>query len=157
MGTRCGALDPGVILYLMRQHGMGVGQIEDLLYNRSGLLGLSGLSSNMRDLLASSETAAKEAVAVFVFRLAREIGALAASLGGLDGLVFTAGIGEHAPDIRRMACSALAWLGLSLDEAANARNDQRVSAANSRVEILVIPTNEEAMIARHVMNTLKAD
>ena len=156
MGTRCGTLDPGVILYLLRRHGMGVADIEDLLYNRSGLLGLSGISPDMRALLASGEQAAKDAVALFVFRLTREIGALAASLGGLDGLIFTAGIGEHAPEIRRMACGALGWLGVSLDQEANKRNEGRISPAGSRVEIMVIPTDEEAMIAKHVVSTLGA-
>ena len=156
MGTRCGALDPGVMLYFMRRHGMGAAEIENLLYNQSGLLGVSGLSPDMRQLLASGEAAAKDAVALFVFRLVREIGALAASLGGLDGLVFTAGIGEHAPSIRAMTCDALGWLGLSLDKTANERNDQRISAANSRVQILVVPTDEEAMIARHVVSALDA-
>lgn len=154
MGTRCGTLDPGVILHFMRRYGMGPAQIENLLYNRSGLLGLSGLTPDMRNLLASVEPAAKDAVALFVFRLVREIGALAASLGGLDGLVFTAGIGEHAPEIRKMTCDALSWLGLSLDDAANQRNDSVISSANSRVEIMVIATDEEAMIARNVASVL---
>jgi acetate kinase len=156
MGTRCGSLDPGVMLYFMRRHGMGAAEIENLLYNQSGLLGLSGISPDMRQLLASGEAAAKDAVALFVYRLVREIGALAASLGGLDGLVFTAGIGEHAPSIRTRTCDALGWLGLSLDEAANERNDPRISGANSRVRIMVIPTDEEAMIARHVVSALDA-
>lgn len=150
MGTRCGTLDPGVILHFMRRYGMGAAQIESLLYNRSGLLGLSGLSPDMRNLLESKETAAKDAVAIFVFRLIREIGALVASLGGLDALIFTAGIGEHSPEIRKMTCEGLRWLGLSLDDGANARNDQRISASDSRVGVLVIPTNEEYMIAKHV-------
>ena len=154
MGTRCGSIDPGVILYLMRRHGMGAADIEDLLYNRSGLLGLSGISPDMRALLASPEPAAKEAVALFVFRLAREIGSLAASLGGLDGLVFTAGIGEHAPSIRRMACGALGWLGIALDEAANERGDLCISAPESRAKVLVVPTDEERMIARHTFTML---
>ena len=154
MGTRCGALDPGVLLYFMRRHGMDAAQIEDLLYNRSGLLGLSGLSADMRELLASADPAAKEAVALFVFRLAREIAALTASLGGLDGLVFTAGIGENASEIRRMTCEALAWLGLCLDETANTQNNRWISSADSRVEILVIPTDEEITIARHVISAL---
>ena len=154
MGTRCGTLDPGVVLYFMRRHDMSAAQIEDILYNQSGLLGLSGLSADMRELLANDAPAAKAAVESFVFRLSREIGAMTASLGGLDGLVFTAGIGEHAPQIRRMTCEALGWLGLSLDEPANSRSDQRISTANSRVEVLVIPTDEEAMIARQVVSIL---
>lgn len=156
MGTRCGALDPGVILYFMRRHGMGAEEIERLLYNQSGLLGVSGISPDMRQLLASHEATAKDAVALFIFRLVREIGALAASLGGVDCLVFTAGIGEHAPYIRAMTCAGLGWLGLVLDEGANGRNAERISAAGSRVQVLVIPTDEEAMIARHVVSTLDA-
>jgi acetate kinase len=156
MGTRCGDLDPGVILYFMRRHGMDTAQIEDLLYNQSGLLGLSGFSGDMRILLASSDPAAKEAISSFVFRLAREIGALTASLGGLDGLVFTAGIGEHAPEIRQMTCDALGWFGLSLDDAANRRNDTSISLAESKAKVMVIPTDEETMIANHVVSALKA-
>lgn len=156
MGTRCGTLDPGVILHFMRRYGMGAAQIESLLYNKSGLLGLSGLSPDMRNLLESKEAAAKNAVALFVFRLIREIGALAASLGGLDALIFTAGIGEHSPEIRKMTCEGLGWLGLSIDDAANARNDQRISAADSRVDVLVVPTDEEYMIAKHVARAVGA-
>ncbi len=150
MGTRCGNLDPGVILYFMRRYGMGATQIESLLYSRSGLLGLSGLSPDMRTLSQSKEAAAKDAIATFVFRLVREIGAHIASLGGLDALIFTAGIGEHSPEIRKMTCERLRWLGLALDDSANARNDQRISSPDSRVGIFVIPTNEEYMIAKHV-------
>ena len=155
MGTRCGAIDPGVVLYLIRERGMGASAVEDLLYHRSGLLGVSGLSSDMRELLASSDRGAAEAIELFIFRIAREIGALAASLGGLDGLVFTAGIGENAPEIRRQVGSRAAWLGVSLDDAANARGGPRISSAESRIAVWVIPTDEEAMIARHVLATVR--
>ena len=153
MGTRCGALDPGVVLYLLRERGMTAAAVEDLLYNRSGLLGVSGLSGDMRVLLSSEAQGAVDAIELFTFRVAREIGALAASLGGLDGLVFTAGIGEHAPEIRRQICMRSAWLGLSLDGEANARGDPRISSTDSRVAVWVIPTDEEAMIARHTLAT----
>ncbi|HEY0526260.1 MAG TPA: acetate kinase, partial [Stellaceae bacterium] len=150
MGTRCGALDPGVILYLLRERGMDADAIEDLLYRRSGLLGVSGgIASDMRTLLASAEPAAREAVELFAYRIVRETGALASSLGGLDGLVFTAGIGEHAAEIRERVCAALAWLGLRLDAAANRAGGPRISAAGSAVSAWVIPTDEEKMIARH--------
>lgn len=154
MGTRCGTLDPGVILYFMRRYGMGAAQIENLLYNRSGLLGLSGLSPDMRSLLESKEEAAKGAVALFVFRLVREVGALVASLGGLDALIFTAGIGEHSPEIRKMTCEGLRWLGLSLDDNANRRNDQWISTSDSRIGVLAIPTDEEYIIAKHVTSAV---
>lgn len=156
MGTRCGSLDPGVILYFMRRYGMGAAQIESLLYSRSGLLGLSGLSPDMRTLSQSKEAAAKDAIAAFVFRLVREIGAHIASLGGLDALIFTAGIGEHSPEIRKMTCERLRWLGLALDDSANARSDQKISSPDSRVGIFVIPTNEEYMIAKHVVLAIDA-
>jgi acetate kinase len=155
MGTRCGAIDPGAVLYLIRERGMSASAVEDLLYHRSGLLGVSGLSSDMRELLASSDRGAVEAIELFTFRIAREIGALAASLGGLDGLVFTAGIGEHAREIRRQVCLRTAWLGVSLDDAANASGGPRISSAESRVAVWVIPTDEEAMIARHTLATAR--
>ena len=151
MGTRCGDLDPGAILYLAQEHGMDAKLIEDLLYHHSGLLGVSGISSDMRKLLASDDPHAAEAVELFVFRLARQVGALASTLGGLDGFVFTAGIGEHAAEIRAKACDRLAWLGLSIDEQSNARNADVISAPGSRVVVRVIPTDEEGMIARHVL------
>ena len=156
MGTRCGAIDPGVVLHLIARLGMRAQAVEDLLYNRSGLLGVSGISNDMRALLGSDARRAREAVALFVFRLAREAGALAGTLGGLDGLVFTAGIGEHAPAIRQMACERLGWLGVRLDAAANARGEAVVSAPDSQVEVRVIPTNEEEMIARHTLEALGA-
>ncbi len=151
MGTRCGALDPGVPLYLMRRHGMDAAALEDLFYNRSGLLGVSGVSADMRALSASAEPRAREAIDLFVFRIAREIGALAASLGGLDGLVFTAGIGENSPEIRRLVCARTAWLGLTLDETANRSAEGRISTADSRVAAWVIPTDEEIIIARRTI------
>jgi acetate kinase len=154
MGTRCGALDPGVLLYFLRERGMNADQIEQLLYHKSGLLGVSGLSSDMRELERSSDPRAKEAIELFVFRIARELGALTATLGGLDGLVFTAGIGEHSPEVRRRVCEASRWLGITLDREANARGAERISAADSRVSVWTIPTDEEWMIARQTVNVL---
>jgi len=150
MGTRCGELDAGVVLHLMRQSGMTPDEVESLLYRRSGMLGLSGISSDFRDLLASEEPRARFAVAVFCYRVVRQIGSLAAALGGLDGLVFTAGVGENAAPIREAICRGCAWLGLELDEAANQANRPRISRAGSRVAAHVIPTDENLMIARHV-------
>jgi acetate kinase len=156
MGTRCGALDPGVILYLEQQRGMTAKQIEDLLYKQSGLLGVSGgISSDMRNLLASKDPRADEAVELFVFRIVREIGALTSSLGGLEGIIFTAGIGEHAPEIRARVCARLGWLGVALDEKANARDGDVISTPQSRVAVRVVPTNEEAMIAHHTLDTIR--
>jgi len=149
MGTRCGALDPGVLLWLMDQKRMDARAIEDLLYHRSGLLGVSGLSGDMRTLLASDADGARAAVDQFVYRIGRELGSLAAALGGLDALVFTAGIGEHAAPVRARVCRDAAWLGLELDQAANAAGGPRISSAASRVSAWVIPTDEELMIARH--------
>lgn len=157
MGTRCGSIDPGVLLYLINERGMSAEALEDLLYHRSGLLGVSGLSADMRVLLASEDQRAVDAIELFTFRIAREIGALAVSLGGIDGLIFTAGIGEHAPEIRRQICSHTECLGVSLDDAANQRDDVHISSAESRVAVLVIPTDEEAMIARHTLATIGAD
>jgi acetate kinase len=153
MGTRCGALDPGAVLHLLRR-GMKAGEIEGLLYHRSGLLGVSGIASDMRALLASRAPEAKEAIALFVYRAACEAAALAAALGGIDGLVFTAGIGEHAPTIRAAIAGRLAWLGLELDAAANARGDRRISTPASRVAALIVPTDEQLVIARHTLATL---
>jgi acetate kinase len=151
MGTRPGALDPGAVTYLMRERTMSAVEIEDLLYHRSGLLGISGISSDMRTLLASDDSRAREAVELFVFRAVREIGALTASLGGLDGLVFTAGIGEHALEIRSRICARCAWLGVILDERTNSAGQIRVSTEASRVRVYVIPTDEERMIAEHTV------
>lgn len=154
MGTRCGALDPGVVLYLQQARSLTPGEVEDLLYRRSGLLGVSGLSADMRALLASQDPRAREAVELFVYRLAGEAAALASALGGLDGLVFTAGVGENAPAVRAAACARLAWLGTTLDPAANAAGAGRISAPGSRVEVWVVPTDEEATIARHTLAML---
>jgi acetate kinase len=155
MATRCGALDPGVILYLLRECRMSADQIEQLLYHKSGLLGVSGVSSDMRELERSSDPRAKAAIDLFVFRIARELGALTATLGGLDGLVFTAGIGEHSAEVRRRVCEASRWLGIAIDRAANARGEECISAANSRVSVWVIPTDEERMIARQTVEVLE--
>jgi acetate kinase len=155
MGTRCGSLDPGVLLYLLQERGMDAASIEDLLYHRSGLLGLSGVSSDMRVLLASADPRAAEAIDLFVFRIARELAALTATLRGLDGIVFTAGIGEHAPEIRRLVCERASWLGIVLDHEANRADRPLISAADSRVAVWVVPTNEEAMIARHTLDAVR--
>jgi acetate kinase len=149
MGTRPGALDPGVLLHLVNQHGMSGVELEKLLCKESGLLGLSGISSDMRVLLESTEPRAALTVDYFVHHVAKQIGALAAVLGGVDGLVFTAGIGEHAPTIRARILDACAWLGVTADADANARGGPRISTADSAVSAWVIPTNEELMIARH--------
>ena len=154
MGTRPGTLDPGAVTYLMRERTMSAAEIEDLLYHRSGLLGISGISSDMRTLLASDDLRAREAVELFVFRAAREIGALTASLGGLDGLVFTAGIGEHASEIRSRVCARCAWLGVVLDEPANRAGQMRITAEASGVRAYVIPTDEEKMIAAHTVKQI---
>ncbi len=149
MGTRPGALDPGVVLYLFQGLGMSAQAVETVLYKRSGLLGISGISNDMRDLLASDAASARLAIDYFVYRAAREIGALAAVLGGLDAIVFTAGIGEHSAEVRRRICEASAWLGLQLDRAANDAHATCISAPGSQVSAWMIPTNEELMIARH--------
>jgi acetate kinase len=149
MGTRTGSLDPGVLLYLMDYGGMDAKGLARLLYKESGLLGVSGISPDMRELLASDKPEAQEAVELFCYRIVREIGSLAAALGGLDALVFTGGIGEHAAPVRDRVCRAIGWLGLDLDAAANAADATRISTAGSRVAALVLPTNEEWMLARH--------
>ena len=154
MGTRCGALDPGVMLYLMDECGMSTRDIESLIYKESGLLGVSGISSDMRTLLESKEPYAAEAVELFVYRITRELGSLAAALGGIDALVFTGGIGEHAAPVREKVCRALAWLGIEFDAAANAKDATRISTAGSKIAACVIPTNEEWMIARHTAELL---
>lgn len=148
MGTRSGALDPGVVLYLMDELAMDPRAIEKLLYQESGLLGMSGVSSDMRTLLASDEPRARFAIDVFCYRIARELGSLAAAAGGLDALVFTGGIGEHAAPVRARVMAASEWLGLHLDAAANDANGPRISAAGP-ARAWVVPTNEELMIARH--------
>lgn len=160
MGTRCGSLDPGVILWLEDERHLTATQVEAMLYKHSGLLAVSGgIASDMRTLLASTEPQAKEAVDLFTYRIAREIGALTSSLGGLDGLVFTAGIGEHAPAVREMVCARLGWLGIALDPAANAKDAPKdasvITRPGSRIPVWVIPTNEEAMIAQHTLAIIR--
>jgi acetate kinase len=154
MGTRPGTVDPGVILYLFQNLGLSAKQVEEILYKKSGLLGISGISNDMRDLLGSNEPRARLAVDYFVYRAAKEIGALAAVLGGVDGLVFTAGIGENSAEIRRRICESSSWLGLELDAAANSGKGPRISQPGSKVSAWVIPTNEELMIARHTWRLL---
>jgi len=149
MGTRPGAVDPGVILYLFQGLGLSTKEVETILYSKSGLLGISGLSNDMRNLLASSEPEARLAVDYFVYRAAKEIGALAAVLSGIDGLVFTAGIGENSAEIRQRICESCVWLGIELDTEANLRQGPKISGPASRVSAWVIPTNEELMIVRH--------
>jgi acetate kinase len=154
MGTRTGALDPGVILYLLQAKGMDAKSLEKLLYKESGLLGVSGISQDMRTLLASDKPEAQEAVDLFCYRIVREVGALAACIGGIDALVFTGGIGEHAAEVRRRVCTQLQWLGVKFDDAANGQNKIHVGAADSKVEVLVLPTDEEWMIAQHTCEFL---
>jgi acetate kinase len=155
MGTRSGSLDPGVILYLMDQRKMDARAIEKLIYSQSGLLGVSGISGDMRTLLESEAPTAKLALDLFCYRIRRELGSLAAALGGLDALVFTAGIGENAPIIRSRVCRDASWLGVDVDEEANAQGLERISSGSSRVAVWVVPTNEELMIARHTWRLLK--
>jgi acetate kinase len=157
MGTRSGTIDPGVLLYLQLHERMSVEDIQHLLYHESGLLGVSGLSADMRTLLASREAAAWEAVDLFVFRAAQEIAMMATTLGGLDCLVFTGGIGEHAKEIRSAIGERLAWLGVRIDAAANEEGRERISGGDSPVEVFVIPTNEELAIARHCAEVLRLD
>jgi acetate kinase len=154
MGTRTGTLDPGVILYLMQEREMDAAALEEMLYKRSGLLGLSEISNDMRILLESDDPRAEEAVDVFVYRIKRELGATAAVLGGLDALVFTAGIGENAAEIRSRVCEGTEWLGIRLDAVANLAGGPRISSDDSAVSVWVIPTNEELMIAMHTRDVL---
>jgi acetate kinase len=154
MGTRCGNLDPGVVLYLMDELKMDVRAIETLIYQESGLLGVSGVSSDMRTLQESTDPRAAAAIDLFAYRIGRELGSLAAALKGVDAIIFTAGIGENSATLRKRVCRDAAWLGVELDEAANARNGPRISAVASRVSAWVIPTNEELMIARHTRDVL---
>lgn len=156
MGTRCGSLDPGVVLYMIDQLGMTTREVEHMLYRESGLAGVSGVSGDMRDLMASDKSAARAAIDLYVYRIGREIGSMAAALGGLDALVFTAGIGEHHPAIRAGICNAARWLGVELDGRANESNGPRISSESSRVSAWVIPTDEERVIAKHTMETLRA-
>lgn len=157
MGTRCGALDPGAVLYLLQQRGMTAREVEHLLYSESGLLGVSGTSSDMRALLGSETPAAGEAIDLFVWQIARQAGALASSLGGLDSFVFTAGIGENAPEIRARVADRLRWLGVALDTDANLRGASVISAPFSRVTVRIIPTDEEWMIAIHTADLLREE
>ncbi len=157
MGTRCGVLDPGVILYLMREHHMDETAIEDLIYRRSGLLGVSGISSDMRALRASSDPAAREAIALFVYRIVREIGSMAAASGGVDAIIFAGGIGENDASIRAEVIEGCAWLGAILDPERNGAGEGKISAATSRVSVWVVPTDEERMIVRHTMAVLARD
>lgn len=157
MGTRPGNLDPGVVLYLMQEKGMTEAEILELLYKKSGLLGVSGISNDMRVLLKSEAQHAREAIALFVYRIQREMGSLAAALGGVDGLVFTAGIGEHSPVIRSMIAKDAAWLGVELDPDVNEQGPGLLSTKNSRVSVWALPTNEELMIATHTRDLLEGE
>jgi acetate kinase len=158
MGTRCGAIDPGVLLFLLDRHGLDVQSLERLLSNESGLLGVSGISSDMRTLLEREKTDARaaEAIELFVYRISRELGSMAAALGGLDAVVFTGGIGEHAPSIRARVCSAASWLDIVCDPASNERDGPRISQSMGRVSVWVLPTNEELMIAQHTRQLLRS-
>ncbi|RVA00429.1 acetate kinase, partial [Mesorhizobium sp. M7A.F.Ca.US.002.01.1.1] len=152
MSTRCGALDPGVILHLLQERRLSAEGLVTLLYEQSGLLGVSGISGDMRTLIGSDDPAAAEAVDLFVYRIGREIGSLAAAMGGLDTLVFTAGIGENAPLVRERISAAAAWLGVGLDDERNRGDDEVVSATNSRVDVLVIPADEERAVATEILD-----
>lgn len=154
MGTRSGAVDPGVLFYLMRDRGMRAEDVESMLYHRAGLLGVSGMSSDMRELIASDSPQAREAVELFSYVAARALASLAAALGGLDALVFTAGIGEHAAPVRAMICEQARWMGMEIDPAANAAHRTVISTSSSKVAVCVIPTNEEIVIARHTCRLL---
>jgi acetate kinase len=151
MATRCGSLDPGVILYMLEQLKMSPLAISQLLYKQSGLLGVSGISSDTRDLLQSSQPQAKKAIDLFVYRIIKEIGGLVAVMGGLNHLIFTAGIGEHSPQIRQLICQQFDWLGLELDLLTNNSNNKQISTGSSAISVWVIPTNEEMMIAQHAL------
>src|SRR5436190_2153355 len=154
MGTRCGNLDPGVVLYMMDELKMDARAIEKVIYQQSGLLGVSGISSDMRTLLASGEPDAKKAIDLYIYRIGRELGSLASALGGLDAIVFTAGIGENSAAVRERVCRDAAWLGVELDASANDGGEPRIGARSSRVSAWTIPTNEELMIARHTVGVL---
>jgi len=156
MGRRCGALDPGVVLYLMTEKGMNVAAVTDLLYNHSGLLGVSGISGDMRKLSASKDPHATDAIELFVYRISRELGSLVAALGGLDVLVFTGGIGEHSAALREQVCKRAGWLGIELDPCANTAGGPRITTTNSQMSAWVIPTDEDLMIARHTVRLLAA-
>jgi acetate kinase len=149
MGTRCGMLDAGVVLYLLQQLKMSPQEVSDLLYKRSGLLGVSGISGDMQVLLQSDDPRAAEAIALFVHRVVCDIGSLAAAMGGVDALVFTAGIGQHAAPIRARICEGCEWLGARIDQAANNSGQEKIHSASSALQLAVIPTDEELMIAVH--------
>ncbi len=155
MSTRCGSIDPGVLLYMMREHGMGVEQIEDVLYKQSGLLGLSGVSSDLREIRASSEPAAATAVEYLIYKIGQTIASLAASMHGLDALIFTAGIGENDAKLRAQVCERAAWMGIEIDKDANASGKLCISLPSSAVSIWVVPTDEELMIARHTLEAIQ--
>ncbi len=154
MGTRCGNLDPGIILYLLH-NGMSVEAITELLYTRSGLLGVSNISGDVRTLLSSPKPSAKKAIDLFIYRIQRELGALVAALEGLDSFIFTAGIGEHSPKIRARVCEKVNWLSLLIDDEANQNNELKISKKNSKISVWVIPTNEEWIIGQHTLNLWK--
>jgi acetate kinase len=156
MGSRCGSIDPGALLYLLQERGLTPQGLSDLLYQQSGLLGVSGLSSDMQTLLDSPAPEAAEAVELFVYRVVGAIGAMAAALGGVDAIVFSAGIGEHAPVIRARIAAGCAWLGARLDGAANVAGGPLIHTADSRLALAVVPTDEEGTIARHTLDLLKA-
>jgi acetate kinase len=154
MGTRSGAIDPGLVLHLIRERGMSAEAVEDLLDNRSGLLGVSGISDDVRVLEASTDPAAREALDLFGYRCVREVGSLVAALGGLDALVFTAGIGENSASLRQSIGDGLAWMGLRLDVGQNRANAERINAADSAIEVFAVPTDEEAVIAKAIGEVL---
>lgn len=152
MGTRSGTIDPGILLYVQREHGLGVDELDEILHKKSGLLGISGLSSDFREVEAAAQDGhrrARLALDVYAYRVRAMIGALAVTLGGIDALVFTGGIGEHAPEVRARVCQGADWLGLAFDEASNAAGGPRLSTPDSRMDAWVVPTNEELVIARH--------
>lgn len=155
MGTRCGSIDPGALIYLMDNYGLDTGGLNDLIYNQSGLLGVSGISSDMRELLSSQDAGASEAINLFAYRIVREMGSLTAALNGLDAVVFTGGVGENAAVIRSRVCKDSGWLGIMLDEEANNRGGPKISRADSLVSVWVIPTNEELMIASHTFKLME--
>jgi acetate kinase len=157
MGTRCGNIDPGVLIYLMDCHNMDARALEQLLYYESGLLGVSGISNDMRTLIASDDPRAQEAIELFVYRAGREIGSLASALGGLDAVIFTGGIGEHSAAIRAKVCRQAAWLGLELDDSANAATATRISKPDSRLSAWIVPTDENLMIAHHTLRQVTFD
>ena len=149
MGTRCGSIDPGVLIYLMDEHGMDARALENLVYKKSGLLGVSGITSDMRTLRASDDPKAREAIDLFIYRIVREIGSLAAAVGGVEGLIFTGGIGQRDAKTRQEVVAGCAWLGAAIDEQSNAKGEGRIDAPSSSIPIWVLPTDEERVIARH--------